>query len=96
MPNEIISKDQARKIARDYVCGNCWKPLYLVDGIVTCTNANCDHTSGFVSKYYVEKTRADNRMQAQDFKRICGETIGDPFIPMTKEERNQAIERMWV
>ena len=95
MSNEIISRDQAEKIARDYVCGNCWKPLYVVDGIVTCTHVNCDHKSGFVSKYYVEKTRAENRMQSQDFNRICGESIGIPKVKLTDEERVKLIETMW-
>lgn len=98
----IISVRLAEKIQREYVCQVCWGRLEVVNydkstktAEVECQNPNCDG-GGFVTKHYAEKQRAENKLQARDFIRICGESVGIEKKRMTKDEMNEAIEKMWV
>ena len=53
----------AQKIVRDYVCSKCWGHLIarIENGeyVIECATDGQEH-SGFVTKYYVERRRAES------------------------------------
>ena len=99
---ELIDVKLADKIQREYVCGNCWQLLKVINydritktADIVCTNsANCDG-GGFVTKYYAETQRAESKLRAREFLRICGETVGIPRKRMTKKERKETIKILY-
>ena len=99
MTDEVITKDQAKKIAKSYLCANCWGMLYAdYDpntklASVECVNPNCDHKAGFVSKYYVERERALNDSQYQAVLFYCRDILGMPRIP--QEEIKKAMDALF-
>ena len=61
---------RAQRMVRDYVCSHCWGVLSMFPGpertfYVKCADCK-DETPGYVTKHYVEQSKANSNQDMRD------------------------------
>jgi DNA-directed RNA polymerase subunit RPC12/RpoP len=94
--DELESQEAAR-IEANYVCAQCWRTLITqrVKGPermfkVFCPK--CGEDRGFVTRDYVERRKAENKLEAIEAAHNLGKILGLTEKPFNRDE---AIKSMW-
>ena len=84
---------------RDYVCSNCWGHLDKMPApeerawFVYCPNCGIENTTGYVTKYFAERRRADSAGDLADTRHML-QKIGVIKNPHAGKTVKQLLEEL--